>query len=147
MLTLFGAGREEEGGYGHDPYEDSYNPNQQYPPTPPPPVNDPYASQQGFYPQTSQFPPPPGAVPQQQYPPQTSNPGATTGNPYGQAYPPPPPGPPPNATGTNYEAYASGANPYAPRGPENVSAVPNFTSGGPFASATPNDQNHVNGTS
>jgi hypothetical protein len=28
-----------------------------------------------------------------------------------------------------------------------VSAVPNSTSGSPFASATPNDQNHVNGTS
>ncbi|EXJ88703.1 hypothetical protein A1O1_05635 [Capronia coronata CBS 617.96] len=140
--------RREEEGYGHDPYEDNYNPAQPYPPTPPPPANDPYASQQGFYPQTSQFPPPPGSVPQQ-YPPQQTTPtaGPAAGTSYpAQPYPPPPPasGPPPPTT-TPYDAYGSGANPYAPRGPENVSAEPSPTFGDLSVPATSNDQNHVDG--
>ncbi|OAG34535.1 hypothetical protein AYO21_11317 [Fonsecaea monophora] len=140
--------RREEEGYGRDPYEDNYNPGAQYAPTPPPPgpVNDPYASQQGFYPQSSQFPPPPGAVPQP-YPsqtgPGTAPPGAA---PYpAQAYPPPPPPPgAPPAPAQPYDAYASGANPYAPRGPENVSAEPNPIFGNSVAPTFPsNDQSHV----
>ncbi|KAK4936645.1 hypothetical protein LTR10_022497 [Elasticomyces elasticus] len=132
--------RREEQGYGADPYEDSYNPAQQYSPTPPP-ANDPYATQQGFYPQSSQFPPPPGAVPQQ-YP---QNPASGAANPYPtQSYPPPPPPPGPPPTGAaNYDPYASGANPYAPRGPENVSAEPSPEFGNPFTSAASNDQHHV----
>jgi Domain of unknwon function (DUF3824) len=101
----------------HDPYEDTYNPS--YTPQP-----DPYAQypQQPFYPQSSQFPPPPGSGPQP-YPA-----GAPTAAPAGAAYnptdfppPPPPPGAPP---GPGYDAYASGANPYAPRRDENVSVPP-----------------------
>jgi hypothetical protein len=146
------TGQEEEAAAyrDHDPYEDSYNPGAQYASTP-----DPYASQQGFYPQTSQFPPPPGAMPAQ-YNPQTAAAPIPGAAPYGaQNYPPPPAGPPPGANnydpyasgpppGTNnYDAYASGANPYAPRGPENVSAAPNPAFGNPFTPATPNDQHHV----
>ncbi|KAL2416454.1 hypothetical protein ABEF95_016197 [Exophiala dermatitidis] len=139
--------RREEEGYARDPYEDNYNPAQPYPPTPPPPANDPYASQQGFYPQTSQFPPPPGSVPQQ-YPPQQSTPSA--GPPPAASYPaqsfppPPPPGGPLPST-TPYDAYGSGANPYAPRGPENVSAEPLPPHGNSSVPATSNDLNHVDG--
>ncbi|KAI1623025.1 hypothetical protein EDD37DRAFT_682485 [Exophiala viscosa] len=132
--------RREEQGYGADPYEENYPQAQQYSPTPPP-ATDPYATQQGFYPQTSQFPPPPGAVPQQ-YPSQNPAPGAAS--PYAtQSYPPPPPPGPPPTGATNYDAYASGANPYAPRGPENVSAEPSPVFGNPFTSAASNDQHHV----
>lgn len=76
--------------------------------------------------------PVPGAAPyaQQGYPP-----------------PPPPPGMPPMPA-QGYDAYASGANPYAPRGPENVSAEPTPVFGNPFTPATPIiDQNHVHGMS
>lgn len=146
------SGREAEAAsYSRDSYDDSYRQGGQYSPTPPP--NDPYASQQGFsqqgyYPQNSQFPPPPGSVPNQ-FPPQPNpiapQPGATAFP--QQGYPPPPPGGPPPAT-ANYDTYASGANPYAPRGPENVSAEPAPAFGNPFASVAPNDQHHVpDGTS
>ncbi|EXJ56489.1 hypothetical protein A1O7_06833 [Cladophialophora yegresii CBS 114405] len=141
--------RQHEEGYGRDPYEDNnYAPGGQYAPTPPPPAHDPYATQQGFYPQSSQFPPPPGSIPQQ-YPPQ-AGPGMAPpppgSAPYGQqGYPPPPPPPgAPPAPAQPYDAYASGANPYAPRGPENVSAEPSPVFGNPFAPTTPmNDQNHI----
>lgn len=158
MLRLKAAnvefpGQQEEG-YGRDPYEDNYNPGGgQYAPTPPPPGADPYATQQGFYPQSSQFPPPPGAVPQQ-YPTQPV-PGMAAAVPGGAPYtqqgyppPPPPPGAPPPPV-QHYDTYASGANPYAPRGPENVSAQPSPVFGNPFAPTAPiNAQNHVpDGTS
>lgn len=135
-LTTTGQEEEAAAYRGHDAYEDPYNPGAPYASTP-----DPYASQQGFYPQTSQFPPPPGAMPAQ-YNPQTAAAPIPGAPPYGsQNYPPPPAGPPPVIN--NYDAYASGANPYAPRGPENVSAAPNPAYGNPFTLATPNDQHQV----
>ena len=156
-LTLVLEREEEAAAYGHDTYDDNYHQSGRYSPTPPP--NDPYASQHGFsqptyYPENTQFPPPPGSVPNQ-YPPQPDpmpiQPGAAEYPPQAayppQAYPPPPPGGPPPAP-TNYDAYASGANPYAPRGPENVSAEPAPAFGNPFAPAIPNDQHHLpDGTS
>ena len=48
---------------------------------------------------------------------------------------------------STYDAYASGALPYAPRGPENVSAEPSPAFGNSFAPVNDpfNDQNHVVG--
>jgi len=46
-------------------------------------------------------------------------------------FPPPPSGGPPQPGAPGYNAY--GANPYSPRGPENVSATPP-TFGNPFSS-------------
>jgi hypothetical protein len=100
-----------------DPYEEPYNP--QYTPQP-----DPYATyaQTGYYPQSSQFPPPPGSGPQA-YP--AVAPGAApAGAGYNAADFPPPPPPPGAPPGPGYDAYASGANPYAPRRDENVSVPP-----------------------
>lgn len=77
-----------------------------------------------------------------QYNPQNAGAPAPAAAPYAaQNYPPPPAGPPPVVN--NFDAYASGANPYAPRGPENVSAAPNPVFGNPFTPATPNDQHHA----
>ena len=148
MITANTIQGQQEEEHGRNPYEDNYNPGAQHAPTPPPPSNDPYATQQGFYAQSSQFPPPPGSMPQQ-YGAQAAPPPAPAA--YAQqGYPPPPPPPGmPQAPAQPYDAYASGANPYAPRGPENVSAQSNPTFGNPFAHTTPiNDQNHIsNGTS
>ena len=117
--------RSREGSYapytpGRDPYEDanwhathsaSYAQN----------INDPYASQTGFYPPGNQFPPPPGSMPHQGgYTPQQQN-----QNVYApQDFPPPPAGAP-QAQQTYFDPYAAGQNPYAPRGrgDENVSAA------------------------
>jgi hypothetical protein len=126
--------QEQQVGYGQDPYEDPYNPQQQQQYNPAPqPANDPYAAQTGFYPQGQQFPPPPGAAPPQfqtQAPATAYAPGAAF-NPHD--YPPPPGAAPAQYTGH----FASGGNadPYAPRGrgaDENVSAAPTF--GNPFQS-------------
>jgi len=82
-------------------------------------MNDPYASQTGFYSHGGQFPPPPGSMPQQGYAPQ--QPPQSYGT---QAFPPPPAGVP---QGQQFpDPYAPGQNPYAPRprgADENVSAA------------------------
>lgn len=110
--------RSREGSYapytpGRDPYEDanwhathsaSYSQG----------MNDPYASQSGFYPSTSQFPPPPGSMPYQggYAPQQAPPPGQPAYAP--QDFPPPPSGAP-QAQQPYHDPYAPGQNPFAPR--------------------------------
>lgn len=141
-LTTFHLAHE----YAADPYADTYNrPPNRFTPTPPP-VVDPYAAETGFYPQTSQFPPPPGSMPPPQpYPVHATAPPPPAAAGYGpQEFPPPPPPPPPGQPGVpGYDAYASGANPYAQRGrgaDENVSAVPNPTLANSFPQNTSDNQ-------
>lgn len=89
-------------------------------------MNDPYGSQAGFY------PPPPGPMPQQHYAP-TPQPQGTYGP---QDFPPPPPNVP-QAQQPQFNPYAPGQNPYAPR---SRGADENVSDGHP--SSAPTDQHH-----